>query len=381
MKRTGSIAGNFDLDARFFFGFVIGGMALMVAMKGIALPQTVVTTVMVLLVFSYAFSVIAYPRLHLRLDQAGDNAYYLGLIFTLLSMIYALFEIGQRLAFDTEEAFSEAEAIIGDFGLALATTLAGIVCRLLLHQMRRDPADIEHEARVALATASLNMQQQIKDLSIQLGGFFDELSQRNSDFLDKVTETQSESLARITEANEKSADAIGSRVESIAGDMGEFHAQLRTDTGKLTATLRSSSGKIEEAASAAATSLNSMTEIDGPTREATESITKLAVAIAETAPRLKQMAANISDLSGSVSETQAQSDRNLSRMEESLQRIESAVEERVQGLTTRIDKLSDSTHRLSDIALRANEAVLQSEESAMQVIDGLADALRRAREA
>ena len=55
--------------------------------------QRAVTVTLVALMGSYALAVVLLPLLHIRLDQAGDNAYYLGLLFTLASMAFALSQI------------------------------------------------------------------------------------------------------------------------------------------------------------------------------------------------------------------------------------------------------------------------------------------------
>lgn len=54
-------------------------------------------------------------------DQIGDNSYYLGFIFTIFSLIIALFS----LYLSSEEP----EKLIGYFAIGLLTTLVGISCR------------------------------------------------------------------------------------------------------------------------------------------------------------------------------------------------------------------------------------------------------------
>lgn len=62
---------------------------------------------------------------------AGDNLYYLGLLFTLLSLILALIQL---FVLDAEgEVDERAYQLIGNFGIALVSTVAGIVARILLH--------------------------------------------------------------------------------------------------------------------------------------------------------------------------------------------------------------------------------------------------------
>ena len=68
------------------------------------------------------------------LDRAGDNLYYLGFLFTLISLIYALVDL--FLFEDRNTALTLAERtyiLIGSFGIALLSTIAGILGRVILH--------------------------------------------------------------------------------------------------------------------------------------------------------------------------------------------------------------------------------------------------------
>ena len=68
------------------------------------------------------------------LDRAGDNLYYLGFLFTLISLIYALVDL--FLFEDRNTALTLANRtyiLIGSFGIALLSTVAGILGRIILH--------------------------------------------------------------------------------------------------------------------------------------------------------------------------------------------------------------------------------------------------------
>jgi hypothetical protein len=85
------------------------------------------------------------PRTHLRLDQAGDNLYYLGFTYTLCSLSITLYRFHSK-----EDA---VDYIVSNFGIALATTIVGVVLRVWLHQMREDPLELEREARIEITDA------------------------------------------------------------------------------------------------------------------------------------------------------------------------------------------------------------------------------------
>ncbi len=62
-------------------------------------------------------------------QMAGDNLYYLGLLFTLVSLILALLQL---FVLDVDAEVNErANELIGNFGVALISTVAGIFARIL----------------------------------------------------------------------------------------------------------------------------------------------------------------------------------------------------------------------------------------------------------
>ena len=80
-------------------------------------------------------------------QMAGDNLYYLGLLYTLVSLILALLQL---FVFDTGGAVDErANELIGNFGVALVSTVAGIFARILFQNPINAPderwADISEE--------------------------------------------------------------------------------------------------------------------------------------------------------------------------------------------------------------------------------------------
>ncbi|MDE0660948.1 MAG: hypothetical protein OXI79_15015 [Gammaproteobacteria bacterium] len=71
-------------------------------------------------------------------NQAGDDLYYLGLLFTLVSLSIALWQL--FVWNPSEELEARTHGLIGNFGIALFSTVAGIVGRILLQDRSKDPA-------------------------------------------------------------------------------------------------------------------------------------------------------------------------------------------------------------------------------------------------
>ena len=109
-----------------------------------------------------SISLYVIAALHLKThqsqpDRAADNCYYMGFIFTLVSLAYALyqFEPGRQITeFEPGRQITQSESLIHDFGVAIASTIWGMIARLLLNQWRTDPAEIEQEVRQQLSEAA-----------------------------------------------------------------------------------------------------------------------------------------------------------------------------------------------------------------------------------
>lgn len=182
-------------DQWLFFGcFGLGAVAIWV-LKALGIGQYVVTAVPVCLMIAYAAIAIVTKRYKIRADKIGDNIYYLGFLFTLVSLAYALWSF--------TAAASATETIITNFGIAIITTIFGLAGRVFFNQMREDPVEYEREARYSLAEATRNLKSQIDDISVELSSFKRGLVQiieeGVTDISDKASETLLQNLSRFTE--------------------------------------------------------------------------------------------------------------------------------------------------------------------------------------
>ena len=107
------------------YGFMVAfaaGTSLILVLKLLDVSQVITTSAAVSVMVIYATLIHFSVRLQLREDQAGDNLYYLGLLFTLVSLAWALYIFDPGLG---------AKQIISSFGIALATTITGLFLRVL----------------------------------------------------------------------------------------------------------------------------------------------------------------------------------------------------------------------------------------------------------
>lgn len=149
-QATGDVLRNFwsMLPRRFFFddmpdkGLFAGvaglGFALIIFLKVEALGPELVCALAVALMLAYGVAAYRIPAVRLRLDRLGDNFYYLGFIYTLASLSAALVQMRGGI---------EVDAVLGNFGVALITTIVGIAGRVVFIQMRSEIDDAEEVIR------------------------------------------------------------------------------------------------------------------------------------------------------------------------------------------------------------------------------------------
>lgn len=162
-----------------FFVVVVIGSGYIIFSKLHDFGAVAVTAVPVLIMIGYAL-LLAMRPFRLRDDQSGDNLYYMGFLFTLTSLAVSLYQFS---------AAGSAEQIVQNFGIAIASTIAGITLRIMFNQMRRDPVETEATSRLELAEASRRVRRELESSILEFGYFRRMTQQSIADALDEVRES------------------------------------------------------------------------------------------------------------------------------------------------------------------------------------------------
>lgn len=194
----------------FFIAFLVGTGGVF-WFKSLGFGQLIITSVPIATLVLYATMVVFLPLFRLRSDQAGDNCYYLGFLYTLVSLSRAL------------AAFVGAggtEKIVEEFGIALASTIIGLMFRVMFSQMRQEPIEVEREARLELASAAQRLRAELDQVVIDLNSFRRATQQSVSDGLNElstqVNEMLGENLERYDEITLRSAERIHLTLDGFA---------------------------------------------------------------------------------------------------------------------------------------------------------------------
>lgn len=187
-------------------------------------------------------------RSSISLDRAGDNAYYLGFLFTLISLSYSLVKVS-KIALDTggdPEANFSADpvfSLIPDFGLALASTIMGIIARVFIQQFRNDPVDIETQARQELGLAAQalrdSLSRAISDMnstSRSANLAIAEIKERTKQTLEESAETNVALMQRLSQHVDETFGHLSDRVQLVGEDLRALSTELGSTREQVAAT-------------------------------------------------------------------------------------------------------------------------------------------------
>ena len=188
-----------------------------------------------LVVIWSAFILLAYAaaarwvgRQRIEVETIGDNCYYLGFVLTLVSLASTLYLL-VRAGGQTEVI----RDVISGFGVALTSTILGIILRVLHIRMSPDMASLDRQTRIELHAAVRNFRTNLSASLRELKYFSVETTQMLSEQRDAIYGTSKETIETHKQLlktsmeeqakmiNETLAAATGKATETIADAVGK----------------------------------------------------------------------------------------------------------------------------------------------------------------
>ena len=257
-------------------------------------------------------------REHPRL---GDEVYYLGLLYTLTSLCAAL--VSLFLLFGGQQSLEErTDEMIGSFGIALLTTMAGIVMRMTLQGPGAEGEDtvirIPHSA-----TDSRGAGVEIEGPTIDLESYAYELRRQlqNSTNAFASHATQTILQARTTRAHME---------EMLHAFRDGLATEAKSDLESLTSVFKAVADRIEEASERTAAQQEGF---QAQVKAIDESMGRLGVASGEAAQALEAMDAKVRESAHAAQESMG------------VQRQVGAVLQEVEQALHEFSKLGHEAHR------------------------------------
>lgn len=375
------------VDQWAFIAFATVGFAGIVSGKWLGAETIWIAIGAILLMLGYAIVVGWTGTGRVRADQAGDNCYYLGLIYTLASLSYA---IG---TFDPNDT---ASTIVQGFGIALATTIFGLILRVFFSQGRPDLENVEEQARLELTEASTRLKTELREAARQMKDFTVGLQQ-------SLTETYQAANHSIEEFTKVSVDGLGSVVETannaIRGEANDFAARskkyeaafgillnkLERHSESLDA-IGAAHDKLREAAEltegAVATSTAYLSDLSAAARDASTAVDGVRQASAATSDSAERMRTVVGELETGMRSVTSETEKQLTLLRsgpgQTVDAALAALGNASRALTDELTRLA-STH--GELTTNLSEHGNMALASAQRHAEALDKELARSREA
>ena len=180
---------------RFLLVFLLGG-AIIWMLKGFLEQPVLAAAGAALIVLFYAVTVAQQPAVGRGTDVV-DSIYYLGFLFTLVSLSIGLLQAGT----------GGAAAVAGDFGIAIMSTIAGMLGRICLTIRRDGSAEgMDDQVRASLHEAGEKLQAEIRYAVADFGEFRDGLRKQYDDHVKSVAGFAAAMENAVRTSQERAAD-------------------------------------------------------------------------------------------------------------------------------------------------------------------------------
>ncbi|AGB70925.1 MULTISPECIES: hypothetical protein [Rhizobium] len=270
-----------------FASITVGGMIFIWSAKLMGWSLPIVTGVPLVLMGVYFIVSLAVAGFRLHNEQAGDNLYYMGFLFTLSSLGVSLYLFAGETSIET---------IVRNFGIAITSTIAGVTLRILFNQMRRDPIDIERSVRHELAEMTRRVRTELDSSSREFSHYrrvsnqmlsegFEEIArqaERNGQEINKILEMLAKQA--VTPINDAAAQ-LTTTTSQLSDIIGTFGAAVE-NVGRKLEEIRSPEDVVRAELAPAITAIKEMSEAQlQPLRNIEVALGRMAEAMGHASPR------------------------------------------------------------------------------------------------
>jgi hypothetical protein len=207
----------------FFTTYVIGALLIIFGAK---FPGDYTSTLILFgLMMTYLFGIMFLNKkfnTFVRDEQMGDSFYYLGFLYTLTALAVSLFNIQ-----------GDIDELLKNFGIAITTTLIGLIGRIILSQFRESLDEMKEKAEAQISDSARKLNTQLiqsidilKDQSINISKNTDKALQDSSSSLRKYMEENSKILQESTEKSKIVIEEFNDKASEITKKISKINIPI-----------------------------------------------------------------------------------------------------------------------------------------------------------
>ncbi len=352
-QRTYAVASRETIMDKVIFSIIFFiGSCLIIVLKLYNYKPIWVALWPALLISLYLAAAWFMGRIHIEAEAVGDNCYYLGFLFTLVSLATTLYLIVSQEANGMQDA--EMRNIVSGFGIALSSTIVGILLRVILSRMQSDTFTHNKEIQEEINRAMRQFRNQLRE---NIGGqrrFATETAQ----FLTEQREDMRKIFIDTAQAH-KEALAKGIR------DIQNFYAK----TGETLSEQHETFAQVVKANEVVHRQFQQQVEL---MCQGTETVSKSVENLASIANESAKIQAALAGLAGHLDSTSTSFSRHIIPAAAEFQNM---ITEAVKVLTNSIQDLTSSTSHLHNTKKRTAEELTRVANALRQDTAKAADTL------
>src|SRR5579885_1860728 len=315
--------GRFD---RLFVGAFIAGAFAILALHRLYGPRLAAELVPVGLMVLYGSAQWWKESYQGHEDRLGDNVYYLGFLFTLTSLLVSLLTLNASNA-------KLSSILVYSFGIALTTTIVGLLGRIILYQLYGEPHEDPVVSLQSLGESARQASQELNraveriryttvEGTASTREFFAEVSVTARQAVEEIRRSYTETSLFIRESLAEAASAVRETFNDSAGSLKAAAADIAGELRQNLSALHKRIDAVGTRVDAVVGALEQMTERIGKVEVPADLITKrlnpFADGVAQALEEVAQAARTAGDSNDRLS-------ASLSRIEGNVVRINNAM--------------------------------------------------------
>ena len=348
------------------FAFLIGAGIVAIAAGTYLNNLYINLAIPVVIMIYYTYTVYYEDEGALSIEQKADSVYYMGFIYTLVAMTASLVALANNDQLDFN-------SVVINFGLALTTTIIGLVVRIMwlqLDSQSLDDAESILKDRVIKQTRKLSeeteniitkmtaLSSQLEDATNQLTTNFNSLS--NS--FDLSTSVNSKLTSLTT-----SAENINTTFTNTAATLSNLNPQMEQ-----------LSQRVREAAQTPADVREELSRLEGTSLTIMQELSTISSTLTELRLNLTQVFEGIggemNELNVTVGQTQTTFANNNNMLIENISNMNNSIEQLQETISSNNASFSDVMDSMLASMMESAEAIRNRSEQLQEAINQAANA-------
>ncbi len=353
---------------------VLGAIAIFVGDTLGLLERWITIGVPIVVMFAYIAIGRSYLVHGISRTQYADSIYYLGFLFTLVSITAAIIDVGPE---------GDVSQIVNRFGVKLITTLIGLGVRVYLVNFRPSGEDVTENVEESLIEASRRLRDRLDQVTLDLASLASSLTLTLRTASER---TSTELSSSLTQAAAQFSEALGVLKGQTLAGLSDVRGAAEKAVSEMGGTLGANVGELRERMERATRDLGGASEglvrrleatrlpdellaaqlgpaverLVGALRDPTKGLDELGSVVATSTRELASAGQHAGALAEHSTRLEAEMSRLVTRMAEvpSLDPLQKATESVGQSLEQLAATARESTERLREANARSEELAL-----------------------